>query len=113
MIHDIIHQSLDRPEIAMSPGMETAMHGLRRWMFENVYRNGVAKAEEGKAQRMIEMLYEYYMKHEEELPEEYRQMMEEKNETRERAVCDYIAGMTDIYAIDRFEELFVPQAWKV
>ena len=62
---------------------------------------------------MIEMLYEYYMKHEEELPEEYRQMMEEKNETRERAVCDYIAGMTDIYAIDRFEELFVPQAWKV
>ena len=40
-------------------------------------------------------------------------MMEEKNETRERAVCDYIAGMTDIYAIDRFEELFVPQAWKV
>ena len=113
MIHDIIHQSLDRPEIAMSPGMETAMHGLRRWMFENVYRNGVAKAEEGKAQRMIEMLYEYYMKHEEELPEEYRQMMEEKNETSERAVCDYIAGMTDIYAIDRFEELFVPQAWKV
>lgn len=113
MIHDIIYQSLDRPEISMSPGMETAMHGLRRWMFENVYRNGIAKAEEGKAQRMIEMLYEYYMKHEEELPGEYRQMMEERNETRERAVCDYIAGMTDIYAIDRFEELFVPQAWKV
>ena len=48
MIHDIIYQSFDKPEIAMSPGMETAMHGLRRWMFENVYRNGIAKAEEGK-----------------------------------------------------------------
>ena len=49
MIHDLIYQSLDRPEIAMSPGMEAAMHGLRRWMFENVYRGKTARAEEGRA----------------------------------------------------------------
>ncbi len=113
MIHDIIAQSLEKPVIAMSPGMESAMHGLRRWMFENVYRNGVAKAEEGKAQQMIVMLFEYYMKHGDELPEEYRLMAEMRGESNERAVCDYIAGMTDIYAIDRFTDLFVPQAWKV
>ena len=113
MIHDIIAQSLEKPVIAMSPGMENAMHGLRRWMFENVYRNGVAKAEEGKAQQMIVMLFEYYMKHGDELPEEYRLMAEMRGESNERAVCDYIAGMTDIYAIDRFTDLFVPQAWKV
>ncbi|MBP3927268.1 MAG: deoxyguanosinetriphosphate triphosphohydrolase [Clostridium sp.] len=113
MIHDMIEQSLEKPYIAMSPGMETAMHGLRTWMFENVYRNGIAKAEEGKAQQMIEMLYEYYRKHIGELPEEYLQRMEERQETEERAVCDYIAGMTDVYAIDRFTELFVPKSWKV
>ena len=113
MIHDIIAQSLEKPVIAMSPGMENAMHGLRRWMFENVYRNGVAKAEEGKAQQMLVMLFEYYMKHGDELPEEYRLMAEMRGESNERAVCDYIAGMTDIYAIDRFTDLFVPQAWKV
>ena len=52
---------------------------------------------------MIEMLYGYYMAHPEELPEESHRIMEIRNETKERAVCDYIAGMTDIYAIDRFK----------
>ena len=59
------------------------------------------------------MLYEYYRKHIGELPEEYLQRMEERQETEERAVCYYIAGMTDVYAIDRFTELFVPKSWKV
>ena len=48
----------------------------------------------------------------EELPEEYRQLMEQRGDSRERVVCDYIAGMSDSYAIDKFEELFVPKAWK-
>lgn len=113
MIHDIITQSLDKPAILMSPGMEEAMMGLRTWMFDHVYGGGIAKAEEGKAQQLIEALYEYYMEHADRLPPEYLQMMEERNETKERVVCDYIAGMSDIYAIDKFEELFVPKAWKV
>ena len=113
MIHDIIEHSLDKPEVAMSPEREEAMHGLRHWMFDHVYHDGIAKAEEGRAQQMIEMLYEYYMAHPEELPEESHRIMETRNETKERAVCDYIAGMTDIYAIDRFKELFIPKAWSV
>ncbi len=73
----------------------------------------MAKTEEEKARRLVEMLYEYYLKHIEELPREYLEMMEKQGEKRSRIVCDYIAGMSDSYAIDRFEELFVPKAWKI
>ncbi len=111
MIHDIIFNSMGNPAISMSPGMEEAMKGLRRWMFENVYESEIPKAEEGKAKRMIEHLFCYYMEHVEQLPEEYLNLME-GGEKKERAVCDYIAGMSDSYAIDKFEELFVPRAWK-
>ena len=55
----------------MSPDVERAMRGLREWMFEHVYRNPAAKGEEGRAQQLIVTLYEYYMKHVDELPEEY------------------------------------------
>ncbi len=113
IIHDIILNSMDCPEILMSPGMEDAVQGLRSWMFEHVYENEIPKAEEGRAQQLIVSLYRYYMDHIEELPEEYRLLMEQRGEARERIICDYIAGMSDGYAIDRFEELFVPKAWKI
>ena len=113
LIHDIIANSEGRPEILMSPTMEKAMKELRAWMFAHVYSGSVAKEEEGKAQRMLEFLYEYYMKHAETLPKEYLELMERRGEKKERIVCDYIAGMSDPYAIDMFEQLFVPKAWKV
>ena len=113
MIHDIIYQSMEQPEILMSPGMEEAMQGLRKWMFDNVYKNDIPKAEEGKAQNMITQLYEYYMGHVDKLPVEYVLLMVNKGEKKSRVVCDYIAGMSDIYAIDQFEELFVPKRWNV
>lgn len=112
MIHDIIRNSCGQPKIRMSPGMEEAMQGLRIWMFQHVYRNEIPKAEEKKAQHMIVALYDYYMRHVEQMPEEYLFMMETRNQTIDRTVCDYIAGMSDIYAIDRFVELFVPKGWK-
>lgn len=113
LIHDIIGHSIEKPEIIMSPGMEEAMKGLRTWMFQHVYKSDIPKAEEHKAQLLIVALYEYYMKHVEQLPEEYLFMMNHLNEKKERIVCDYIAGMSDGYCIDKFEELFVPRAWKV
>lgn len=113
MIHDIILNSLDKPEIIMSPDVEGAMKRLRQWMFENVYKNPAAKAEEGKAQQLIVQLYHYYMDHADRLPEEYFIMIDRCHEKKERVVCDYIAGMSDSYAIDRFEDLFVPKSWKV
>ena len=64
----------------------------------------MAKAEEGKAQQLIQALYEYYMDHTDQMPVEYRRMFESGKEKKGRVVCDYIAGMSDGYAIDRFEE---------
>lgn len=112
MIRDIIVNSQGKPEIVMSSPMEKAMRDLRAWMFDTVYSNSAAKAEEGRAQRMLQFLYEYYMEHMELLPPEYLRLVEERGEKRERVVCDYIAGMSDRFAIDMFEELFVPKSWK-
>lgn len=112
MIHDIIRNSMDKPQILMSTGMEEAMKGLRQWMFEHVYKNDIPKAEESKAQEMIARLYEYYMKHVDQLPMEYVLLMV-NGEKKSRVVCDYIAGMSDIYAIDQFEALFVPKRWNI
>lgn len=112
LIHDIIGNSFEKQKIIMSPHMEEAMKGLRIWMFNNVYKNEIPKAEEGKAQHLIEMLFQYYMDNPDKLPEEYRIFMEKQGVSKERAVCDYIAGMSDSYSIVKFEELFVPKAWK-
>lgn len=113
MIHDLILNSIDKPEITMSPEVEEAMKGLRQWMFDNVYRNPAAKGEESKAQQLIVRLYDYYMERPGLLPEEYVSMIETRGEKKSRVVCDYIAGMTDSYAINTFEKLFVPKAWNV
>ena len=112
LIHDVIKNSFGKPEIMMSEGMEAAMRGLRTWMFENVYIGGKAKEEEKKAKKMIELLFKYYMDMPERMPEEFVRMYRE-GAKKERAVCDYIAGMTDNYAIEKFEELFVPIGWRL
>ena len=79
-------------------------------MFANLYTNPVAKSEEAKAERIIGMLFNEYMEHEELLPEEYRRYILE-GEEKETVVCDYIAGMTDNYAIETANELFLPKFW--
>lgn len=111
MVHDLIQNSQGRPEIKMSPDREKAMAGLRQWMFDHVYHSKSPKAEEEKAKHLIVYLYDYYGRHLDRLPEEYQIMISE-GEGWQRVVCDYIAGMSDSYAIDRFEELFVPKSWK-
>ncbi len=113
LIRDVILQSLDQAQIGMSEDIYKAMMGLRKWMFQNVYLNETAKSQEGKAQNMLKRLYEYYMQYPDRLPPEYRYFMENRGEARERVVCDYIAGMTDSYAIRHFAGLFIPTQWKV
>ena len=87
------------------------MSDLRAFMFEAVYRNPIAKGEESKAQDMLLRLFEHYAAHPEELPEEYQYILEQEGELR--AVADYIAGMTDSYAVEKYGELFLPAAWTV
>ena len=113
MVHDVIINSMDRPEISMSPPVDRAMRELRGFMFENVYLNPKAKGEEDKAVHMIEQLFDFYVKHLDLLPQQYLDAMTEAGSSRERVVCDYIAGMTDSYAVKKFEEFFVPESWKI
>ena len=113
MIHDVITNSMDSLEVHMSPTVDRAMKELRKFMFQNVYLNPKAKGEEDKAVHMIGQLFEYYVKHTEALPKQFRDALEETDHAKEQIVCDYIAGMTDSYAVKKFHEYFVPGAWKI
>lgn len=111
LIHDIVKNSEGRPDILMSDGVAQAMADLRKFMFANVYTNPKAKAEEKKAQDMLEHLFSFYKEHPERMSEEYVDMLENQGEALEDVVCDYISGMTDQYAIEKFQEYFVPKSW--
>ena len=112
LIHDVVTNSMDRPEISMSDEVEGAMRDLRAFMFERVYLNPIAKREEKKAIHMIKDLYWFYMENLDEIPKEYQNMQGETGVNKEQMVCDYIAGMTDTYAVKKFEDYFVPKSWK-
>ncbi len=111
LVSDIIETSRGKGDILQSAEKKAAMSLLREFMFESVYLNPVAKGEEGKAQELIRRLFEHYLDHLDRLPQEYQDIREA--EGKERAVCDYIAGMTDAYAVERYQELFIPKAWTV
>lgn len=112
MIHNVIINSMNKPQIQMSKEVETAVIGLRSFLFEHVYKNPKAKGEEHKAIDMIKQLYQYYLEYPDLLPEQYFREIVEKDVPKEQAVCDYIAGMTDNYAVKKFEEYFIPESWK-
>ena len=112
LIHDIVIHSQGKDDIVMSPEMEKAMRGMRNFLFENVYHNPLAKREEKKVRHLLQELYQYYIEHPLELSEEYLNLMDAGQE-KERVVCDYIAGMTDQYAMQAFADLYIPKAWPV
>ena len=111
LVCDAISTSREAGEVCLSPNVDKALRDLRSFMFERVYRNPVAKSEERKAKDMLQRLFEYYYAHPESLPEDFQPQM--TFEGLERTVCDYIAGMTDNYAIDKFNEIFIPTGWQV
>lgn len=96
-------------EIGMEPDIAAHMNALHDFMYEAVYRNPVAKGEEGKCEDIVRFLYRYYMAHPEKLTGEY--LLIADRDGTETAVCDYIAGMTDRYAVTVFEEITVPKSW--
>lgn len=112
LIHDIVNKSQHQNKILMSVDMEAAMKELRQFMFEHVYIGSKAKNHEEKAKKMLKQLYVHFMEHPELLPIEYTETIQREGESLERAVCDYIAGMTDQYAIRMFYDLFIPASWK-
>lgn len=111
LVTDIICASQGKNDILQSPEKKKAMAQLSEFMFESVYLNPRAKGEEGKAQEMIRRLFDYYMDHRDKLSPEFQEIL--LTEGPQRAVCDYIAGMTDAYAVETYEDLFIPKSWTV
>ena len=111
LVCDMIRTSRESGAISLSVPVDEALRDLRSFMFEKVYRNPVAKGEETKAKDMLKRLYEYYYNHPEALPTDFEPQM--SFDGLERTVCDYIAGMTDKYAVDKFTEIFIPAGWHI
>jgi dGTPase len=119
LVHDMIAQCYGQPRVQLSDSVLTAIEALKDFMFERVYFNADAKAEEPKAQHVVKQLFAYYMANPEELPSEFRQPPL-CDDPLARRVCDYVAGFTDRFAVKKYRELFVeplerqiPTQWAV
>ncbi|KPU44090.1 deoxyguanosinetriphosphate triphosphohydrolase [Oxobacter pfennigii] len=110
MITDIINFSIGKDFILMSPEIQSATDKIRQFMFDKVYIGSRAKSDENKARYVVTMLFEHFNKNTGELPEEFKQRLQ--LDDKECVVCDYIAGMTDIYAVNLFNKLFIPSPWR-
>ncbi len=109
-IHDIVMSSKDKDDVRMSPEVDKAMQDMRSFMFRNVYKNPVAKSEEGRAENLIVTLYEYYMCHTEKLPR-FLLKLYDNGEPLEKIVCDHIGSMTDRFVIAQYQEIYIPKTW--
>lgn len=109
MVTDVVENSGE--EVRMSPLIGEAFEELHSFLFKSVYTNPVAKGEEGKAISLVCQLFEYFTQNPQTIPEDLRYI--EQEEGVSRAVCDYIAGMTDHYAVKVYKEAFIPLAWNV
>lgn len=109
MIIDVIESSLNQNTIQMSPDKHEAFLELRGFLFENVYLNEKAKREEVRAANIVTVLYDYFLKHPDEMPNE--RYLDYQNGEDIDAVKDYIAGMSDRYAVNLYKKLFIPEFW--
>ncbi len=110
LINSVIEGSLEKNDICLSEPGKSAFYDLNKFLFENVYFNPLAKSEERKAEELVARLFEYYTKNTDSFSGEYRNICEK--EGPQRAACDYIAGMTDRFAMHVYSELFIPKAWQ-
>ncbi len=103
MINDVVENSIDKEKVEMSQQCWFYLNKLRNFMFEKVYLNEEAKTEENKVEGIIKRLFDYYFDY-------INKAIDEKEDVIKLAVCDYIAGMTDRYAVTKFEDLFIPKS---
>ena len=110
IITDLIENSKDGV-IKMSDYMQEAVDFFHNFMYSDVYTNPIAKGEESKVDGILAGIYDYYRKHPEKLPAELQTIAE--REGADRAACDFVSGMTDGYAMEKYSELFIPMSWTV
>ena len=109
LIGSLVENSGD--DIQMAPAIQTAFDEIHDFMFERLYRDPVAKNEEKKVDEFIRRLFDWFCAHPDQLPPEYRYITE--TESVERGACDYIAGMTDNFALEIYNDLFIPKGWQL
>ena len=109
MVTSVITASENSPVITMTEEVGDATARLRAFLFDRVYRNPIAKGEESKAKELLLRLFEYFCQNPERMPELYVRNLEEEGVGR--CVCDYLAGMTDRYAIELYRALYIPRVW--
>ena len=97
--------------IAMDPAIEPYFWDLHTYMYDYLYFNSEAKVEENKVEGIVSALFDHFVKHPDKLPEEYALVREQDGTAR--AVCDYVAGMTDNFALEMYHELYVPRSWTI
>ncbi len=109
LVLDIVNSSAGKNDILMSAEVEEAMIRLRTFLFDHVYVGSKAKVEEKKVSGIIEGLFNYYYENAGAMPLSLQEIA--WKEGVERAVCDYIAGMSDRFAIYTFNNIYVPRSW--
>ena len=110
LINSAILGSDGKNEISLGGEAKDAFYKLNDFLFENVYFNPIAKSEESKAEDLVSRLFEYYVNHKDAFTGEYKAICE--REGAQRAACDYIAGMTDRFAMHVYSDLFIPKSWQ-
>jgi dGTPase len=110
LAHDMVENSLDADSIVMSEKVSALMNELRDFLFDRVYIGSIAKTEEDKAIRVLQSLGKHYLEFPQEMPREFQPGEGEDLATK---VCDYVAGMTDRYALMKYNEYFLPRSWMV
>lgn len=108
MIMDVVKESFGRDRVVMSPEIGSATNEMRSFLFKNVYVDSIAKSEEGKARSLIESLFRHYVENVRSLSPEFTKNLADGTQ---RVAADYIACMTDRYAVNDYTRLFVPQSW--
>ncbi|MBQ1704957.1 MAG: deoxyguanosinetriphosphate triphosphohydrolase [Clostridia bacterium] len=109
LVEALIEYGQKTGEIGMDAETAALAGELRDFMYEAVYKNPVAKGEEGKCEAIVRYLYRHFSREPGLLPGEYWTIAD--RDGMDVAVCDYIAGMTDRYAVNLFESLTVPKSW--
>ena len=112
MVTDLVYNSMGRQRIRMSEPIWKATINLRDFLFDNVYIGSLAKAEVPKAKRVVQELFRYYIDNPGALPQSIFNNSHDTDDILARAVCDYVAGMTDRYAISLYQNLFVPMSFQ-
>ncbi len=110
MIRDTIRNSTGLNDIRMSEDMREALKTLRSFMFKKIYNSQIAEAEHKKAEKIVGDLFDYYMEYPEDMSDEFQILLREGDPVRQ-VVCDYIACMTDRFAVAKYNELFIPREW--